>query len=364
MHVRYLDLSVQDPGLKADLLGAVDRVLSHGQVILGPEVEELEAALAASCDRRYAVGVSSGTDALYLALRTLDIGPGDEVITTPMSWIATLNAIVMVGATPVFADISTDLNIDPARVADQVTPRTRAIVPVHFTGKMCQMDRLCQIAREHDLAVIEDAAQAYGAHLADGRRAGSIGDIACFSMNSMKVLHSYGEAGAVVCDRVQFKEKLASLRYAGTVNREDCHYPSLNFRLHTLQAALLLVEFGRIEEIIAHRRRIANFYDEALKDVVGCPSEDPEARDVYYTYTVQVDRRDELRSFLEERGIETKIHHPFLMPHQTAYKDSFKLDIPMAERLVGRILSLPNHEKMTAAETEHVAASVRAFYLD
>jgi dTDP-4-amino-4,6-dideoxygalactose transaminase len=147
------------------------------------------------------------------------------------------------------------------------------------------------------------------------------------------------------------------------VNREDCHYPSLNFRLHTLQAALLLVELARIEDIIAQRRRIASFYDAALQSTVDCPGEDPHARDVYYTYTVQVDRRDELRSFLDERGIETKIHHPFLMPRQTAYKDRFQADIPVAERLVERILSLPNHEKMTDAETEHVAASVRSFYI-
>ena len=362
MHVRYLDLSVKDPELKADLLEAVDKVLSHGQVILGPEVAELESALATSCDRKYAVGVSSGTDALYMALRALDIGPGDEIITTPMSWIATLNAIVLVGATPVFADIGPDLNMDPEAVREAITSKTKAIIAVHYTGKMCHMDRLCQIADEHGLTVIEDAAQSYGAYLADGRKAGSIGDVACFSMNSMKVLHSYGEAGAVLCDSNVVSEKLLCLRYAGTVNREDCHYPSLNFRIQTLQAALLLIELGRIEHIIAQRRRIAAFYAEALQGLVECPKEDPGARDVYYTYTIQADGRDRLRPFLEEKGIETKIHHPFLMPYQTAYRDRFKPDIPVAERMVARILSLPNHEKMSAAQTEHVAASLRAFY--
>ena len=163
MSIRYLDLSVKDPGLKSRLLGAVGRVLDHGRVVLGPEVEEFESKLAAFCGRKFAVGVSSGTDALYLALRALNIGPGDEVITTPMSWIATLNAIIMTGAAPVFVDIDEGLNLNPELIEAAITDRTKAIVPVHFTGKVCDMDRITQIADEHGLLVIEDAAQAFGA---------------------------------------------------------------------------------------------------------------------------------------------------------------------------------------------------------
>jgi dTDP-4-amino-4,6-dideoxygalactose transaminase len=362
MQVRYLELSVKDDELRSKLLGAVDRVLQHGQVVLGPEVEEFERRVADYCDRGQCIGLSSGSDALYVALRALDIGPGDEIITTPMSWVATLNAIVLNGATPVFVDIGPDLNINAELISEAITPRTKAIVPVHYTGRICAIDRILEIAEERGLAVIEDAAQAFGAQAADGRKAGSMGAIACFSMNAMKVFHSYGEAGAVLCDDPALSEKMASLRYAGTVNRENCHYPSLNFRLQALQAALLLVEFERVEGIIKRRREIAAYYREALQQTVECPEEEPGSRHVYYTFTIQGDKRDDLQDFLQAREIETKIHHPFLMPQQAAFKDHYKPHIPVAEERVQRILSLPNHEKLTEEELAYVVKAVRDFY--
>lgn len=360
--VRYLDLRVSDLNLRQELLAATEKVLAHGELILGPEVRDLETKLAERCGRKFAVGVSSGTDALYVALRALDIGPGDEVITTPMSWIATLNSIVVAGATPVFVDIGPDLNINPDLIEDAITPRTKAILPVHYTGSMCDMEAICAIGERHGIIIIEDAAQAFGAKSRTGKTAGSVGRLACFSMNSMKVFHSYGEAGAVLTDEEALNEKMVSLRYGGTVNREDCHYPSLNFRIQTLQAALLLVELARIGQIIERRRQIARFYMDQLKDVVVCPVEPPGAVHVYYTYSIQVDRRDELMEFLTGKGIQTKIHHPILMPYHTAYRGRFKPTIPVAERLVKEILSLPNHEKMTSAELDYVIACIRDFY--
>jgi dTDP-4-amino-4,6-dideoxygalactose transaminase len=362
MQVRYLDLSVKDPDLKRDLLGAFERVLDHGRVVLGPEVDAFEAEVARYCGREFAVGVSSGSDALYVALRALDIGPGDEVITTPMSWVATVNAIALVGATPVFADIGADLNVDPDRIEEVITDRTRAIIPVHFTGRMCKMERICAIAASHGVDVIEDAAQSFGSKSKDGKPSGSFGRLACFSMNSMKVLHSYGEAGAVLTDDKDLKEKMESLRYAGTVNRQDCHYPSLNFRLQTIQAALLMVEVPRLDDIIARRREIARIYNERLFDVVECPIEDVSSVHTYYTYSIQADRRDELQEYLEGKGVETKIHHPYLMPHQTAYRGKFAPVIPVAERAVTRILSIPNQEILTDEEVDYVVDSIRSFY--
>ena len=361
MQVRYLDLSVKDPALKGELLAAVERVLDHGQIILGPEVEEFERRVAGGCGRNYAVGVDSGTGALYMALRALDVGLGDEVITTPMSWIATLNAIVLTGAEPVFVDVGPDQNINAELIPEAITPRTKAILPVHYTGKMCQMDLISRIAEENGLTVVEDAAQSYGASI-NGRKAGSFGRVSCFSMNSMKVLHSYGEAGAVVTDDQALWEKLVSLRYNGTVNREDCHYPSLNFRLQALQAAMTLVSLDHFDQVISRRREIAARYTSQLKGVVGCPEPEDGYGHVYYTYVIVAERRDELRAFLESKGIETKIHHPILMPYHTAYRDRFQTQIPVAERLVARILSLPNHEKMTDQEVEYVAGRVREFY--
>jgi dTDP-4-amino-4,6-dideoxygalactose transaminase len=329
---------------------------------LGPEVDEFEAEIAGLCKRSFAIGVSSGTDALYVALRALDVGPGDEVITTPLSWVATMNAVVTTGATPVFADIRRDLNIDPDRIKEVITDRTKAIIPVHFTGKMCDMDRICEIANSQDIDVLEDAAQAFGSRTAKGRPSGSIGKLACFSMNSMKVLHSYGEAGAVLTDDPELRERMVSLRYAGTVNREDCHYTSLNFRIQTIQAALLLVELRRLDEIIARRRQIAEIYRGRLSTLVKCPAEDKGSVHTYYTYTIQVDRRDELREHLDTKGIETKIHHPYLMPRQTAYRDIYAPNIPVAEEAVSRILSIPNHEKLTDEEVGYVADAIEAFY--
>ncbi len=363
MKIPYLDLSVKDPVLKSELLQAVDKVLSHGRISLGPEVDQFEKRVAEFCRKKYAVGVNSGTDALYLALRSLDIGPGDEVITTPLSWVATLNAIVLCGATPVFVDIGEDLNVNAELISDAITPKTKVILPVHFTGKLCDMARIGDLATKHGIFVVEDAAQAFGAQF-DGAMAGSFGHVNSLSMNPMKVFCAYGEAGVVVTDDEPLYQKLVSLRYAGTVNKEDCHYPSFNCRLDTVQAAMLLVNFTYLKNKIARRRSIAKFYTGALKNVVVCPQEQAgeDCSHVYYTYTIQADRRDELKGFLARKDIETKIHHPLLMPYQTAYKDRFRPKIPVAERLVKRILSIPNHEKMTAPEMEYVVSSIREFY--
>ena len=340
MRIPYLDLSVRDPDLLNELLSAVEKVLAHGRILLGPEHESFEREVAAFCQKRYAVGVGSGTDALYFALRCLDLSPGDEVITTALSWIATANAIALCGATPVFVDIGEDLNIDPDRIEEAITPRTKAILPVHFSGQLCDVPKILAIAERNGLPVVEDAAQAFGARL-DGQTAGSFGLINSFSMNPMKVFCAYGEAGVVVTDEEDLHKKMVSLRYNGTVDREECHYPSLNGRLDTVQAAMLLVNFKRLAERIEKRRRIASFYSRELGPLVRCPAEEDGYFNVFYTYTILTDQRDKLREFLDSKGVETKIHHPILMPDQRAYRHLPKHDIPVAERLVGEILSIP-----------------------
>ena len=359
--IPFLDLSVKDAALKSRLLSAVDAVLTHGRIVLGPEVEQLEGRLADYCQRRYAVGVNSGTDALYLALRALEIGPGDEVITTPLSWIATANAIAMCGATPVFVDIAEDLNIDPELIEGAITPRTRAVLAVHFTGKMCDVELISQIADRHGIHLVEDAAQSFGARFNDSM-AGSFGTVSAFSMNPMKVFNAYGEAGAVVTDDEKLRDRLVSLRYAGTVDREDCHFPSLNGRIDTIQAAMLLVSLEQIEDKISRRRAVAKLYGEVLGDAVVCPKEGEGYFDVYYTYTILAERRDELKRYLETKGIETKIQHPILMPYHTAYRAGQRPEIPVAEHLVQRILCIPAHEDIERGEAEYVADCIREFY--
>jgi len=361
MEIPFLDLSVKDPVLKGELMAAVDKVLTHGRIVLGPEVAEFEEQLAEICHQQFVVGVNSGTDALFMALRSLDVGPGDEVITTPMSWIATLNAITMCGATPVFVDIAPDLNIDPSLIEQAITPKTKAMVPVHYTGRLCDMEPIMDVADRHGLTVVEDAAQSFTGHNGGGV-AGSFGRVNSFSMNPMKVFSAYGEAGAVATSDEALHEKLVSLRYAGTVNREDCHYPSLNGRLDTIQAAMLLVNLKYLDDKIARRRSIAAFYSEALGESVICPQEDPGEYHVYYTYTIIAERRDELREHLAENGIETKIHHPILMPYHTAYQHMLKPEIPVAEHMVERILSIPAHENIQMEEAEYVADKIKEFF--
>lgn len=361
MKIPYRDLSVKNLKLRNDLLAAIEIILSHGRFILGPEHEQFEAEIARYCSRKYCIGVNSGTDALYLALRALDIGIGDEVITTSLSWIATVNAIVLTGATPVFVDITSDLNINTELIKSAITTRTKVVLPVHFTGQMCNMRRIIEIAKKHNLIVIEDGAQAFGA-TQYGATCGSFGELSCFSMNPMKVYNGFGEAGAILTNNDRLREKLVSLRYNGTINKQDCHYPSLNGRMDTIQAAMLLVNLNYIEEKIEKRRTIAALYNEQLRELVQCPKEHPGNRHIYYAYTVLAERRDELMRYLASNGIETQIQHPIPMPHHTAYKGRFRADIPVCEAMVSRILCLPNQEDITPDVVEYVCRHIRKFY--
>ncbi len=362
--VRYRNLAVEDEAFRSRLVSVFERVLSHGQLIMGPEVEEFERTVAEYCGTRYSVGVASGTSAIYLALRALGVGPGDEVITTPMSWVATLNGINATGAMPVFADVRGDLNIDPAAVEAAITPKTRAIMPVHYTGRLCDMEAISRIAREHNLLVVEDAAQAMGAELPDGRRAGGFGDAGAFSLNPMKVLFGFGEAGAVTTSDAGVVKTLEALRYLGTENKEVCVDPELNHKIDALQAALLCESFKELARVLVARKNVARSYSQGLRDIVDCP-EVPAEGDysaIFFEYTIQADDRDSLQAYLAERGVETKVRHPILMPDQPAYAHLERPHIPQARRLVERILCLPCHEKLSDDELEFVIGSVKDFY--
>jgi dTDP-4-amino-4,6-dideoxygalactose transaminase len=359
--VAFLDLRVTDEGERTALLQAVEKVLRHGRLVLGPEVEAFEQRVATYCGRKYAVGVNSGTDALYFGLRSLGIGPGDEVITTALSWVATANAIALTGATAVFADIRDDLNIDPESVRRLLSPKTRALLPVHYTGRLCDMKALSEIAEKHKLLMIEDAAQAFGAHR-DGRRAGAFGVVGCFSMNPMKVPGACGEAGVVVTDREDLRDRLISLRYNGTINRETCVDVSVNGRLDTIQAAILLERLDRFDRVQVKRREIAARYRERLGDVVRTPQEPTGEGHAYYTFTILADRRDELRAHLERCQVETKIQHPILMADQPAYRDKSRADCPNARKLIQRIVCIPANEKLAMEDVDYVARCIRDFY--
>jgi dTDP-4-amino-4,6-dideoxygalactose transaminase len=361
MRVRSADLAVDDPDLRRDLMAAFERVLDHGMLMHGPEVEEFERRFAIACAMPMCVGVSSGSSAVYLALKAAGIGRGDEVITTPMSWISTLNALRMTGATPVFVDIGDDLNLDAADLEGVITSRTAAILPVHFTGRLCDMPAILDVAKRHDLLVIEDASQAFGAHMG-GTPAGGFGDLGAFSLNPMKVLRGYGEAGAVTMRSADIKARVESLRYAGTINKETCIDSELNHKIDALQAALLSVSLDWYKPALERRHAMALRYAQKIGHLVGFPRvpEIDDGRSVYFSMTVTVDRRDALLQFLRSKGVEAAIKHPILMPDQPAHRDLPPQEIPNARWLVDRIVTLPLHDKMTTDQIDYVCACVEA----
>lgn len=359
--VRFLDLRVKNEVERNEILTAVSMVLEHGWMVLGPEVDEFEDRVASYCGRSHAVGVGSGTDALIIALKAIGIMPGDEVITTPLSWLATGSAILLNGAVPVFGDIDETLNLDPATIERLITSKTKAILPVHFTGQLARMDEIAQIAQRNGLAVIEDGAQAFGA-TANNRRCGNFGDVACFSFNAMKTLGALGDAGIVVTDEPDTAERLRRLRHSGVYDRDYCEELSTNCRLDTLQAAVLLPRLDRYDGIVARRREIAARYDQELEGIVEAPVSPPGHESVYYTYTIRTPRRDELREHLARLGIETRVQHPVLMNDQPAFKGRVRGDSPRAAELVTQILSLPVHEKISDADQGFVINAIGEFF--
>ncbi len=362
MRVPFLDLRVTDKTERQEMLAAVEAMLDHGRILLGPEVELFESELAAYCGTKYAVGVGSGSIAIFFALRAAGIGPGDEVITSAMSFIGTANGISLTGAKPVFVDTTADLMIDPERVERAITPRTKALMPVHFTGKLAAMDELLDIANRHAVMMIEDAAPAIGA-AKNGRMAGSFGLAGCLSINPMKLLNALGEAGAVLTNDEEIRDRVVALRYNGLVNREYCHTISTNGRIDTIQAAVTRCRLRRLEHVIAKRREYAAFYQQALSKVVEVPRDSAGCRDVYYTFTIQTDRRDELMTHLERHGIESKVQHPLLMPEHPAYQGgSDGAAYPIAKRATQRLVCIPANENLTREQVEYVATQVQEFF--
>lgn len=361
--VPYVHLEIADPAYKAELLTAVERVLSHGKYILGPEVEQFEKRFAEYSGTTYALGVDNGTNALILALLALGIGPGDEVITAPNSFLASASSIALTGATPVFADVRDDFNLDPARLEAAITPRTKAIMPVHLTGRPAPMDEILAIAQRHQLRVIEDCAQAVGARY-NGKPVGSLGDLGCFSLHPLKNLSAAGDGGMITTNDPALYSHLLRARNHGLRNRDECDFWSFNSRLDTIQAAMLLTKLERLPEWTEKRRQNAAFYQEHLAKVVQCPIEREGEYSVYHTFIIQAARRDELLAFLDARGIGSKVHYPIPIHLQKAAESlgygygSF----PVAEAQAKTILSLPVYPELMPEQLEYVTSSILEFY--
>ncbi len=362
--VPILDLKAQYQSIKGEVDAAVLDVMASGHFVLGPNVKALEAEVAEYVGCRYGIGVASGTDALRLSLAALDIGPGDEVITTPFTFVATANTISHSGARPVFVDIDPrTFNIVPAQIEAAITERTRAIVPVHLYGQPAEIDEIMEIARRHDLYVIEDCAQAIGAE-DDGRRVGSFGDVACFSFYPTKNLGAYGDGGMVTTNNSEIAERVDVLRRQGGKTKYYHEVLGFNSRLDEMQAALLRVKLRHLEDWQAGRRRVAGCYDELLAGLdVETPYVRPGVSHVYHQYTIQAPRRDVLHEFLRERGIGTMIYYPLPLHLQGLYRDLNygEGSLPVSEQAGREVLSLPMYPELTEEQIQQVAGAIREF---
>lgn len=361
--VRFLDLRIADADERARLHDAIDTVLRHGRFIKGPEIEVLEDKVARYCGRGRAVAFGSGTGALFASMRALDIGPGDEVIGPALSWVATGTSIAMTGARPIFADVLEDLTIDPESVASLVSSRTKAVLPVHYGGKICDMAALRAVAERHGIAVIEDASQAFGARRG-GKPAGAFGDFGAFSLNPLKTYAACGQAGIVVTDDAELAEKLRALQYNGMVDPETSRHLSGNALMDTLQAAILLARLDGVAAIIERRAQIAHRYTKALAHVLHVPNEpaDTGDRDAWYSYSVRTPHRDALCDYLLANGIEAKIRDRILLPEQPSLQSGAAGRYPNAERYASELICLPLHEKMSDADADYVIDAVASFF--
>jgi len=366
MKVKLLDLTAQFKEIEDEVRIALDEVFSTQQFILSGKVKELERAIAEYCGVDHAVAVASGTDAILLSLMALDIGEGDEVITTPFTFFSTASSIVRVGATPVFVDIEpSTFNIDPEKVCHAISPRTKAIVAVHLFGQATDMEPIMKIASERRISVIEDACQSIGARYR-GRRVGSIGDAGCFSFFPTKNLGCFGDGGMVVTNNEELAERIRSLRVHGSKKRYYHDEIGINSRLDEIQAAVLVVKLAYLEKWNSKRRANAGFYDEALADMdeVKTPYVPDYNESVYNQYVVRVERRNELKEFLASQGVGTEIYYPIPLHLQRCFGflNHREGDFPEAERAASEVLALPIYPELTEEELGFVAEKIRSFY--
>jgi dTDP-4-amino-4,6-dideoxygalactose transaminase len=361
--IPLVDLKAQYQDVKAEVEAAVAAVLESGHFILGPEVQAFEREFSAYCDAPFAVGVNSGTSALHLALLAAGVGPGDEVITTAFTFVATIAAIEYTGARAVLADVDpATLTIDPDRIESAITARTKAIIPVHLYGLPADMDPIMKIAREHGLIVVEDAAQAHGAEYKH-HRAGSIGDIGCFSFYPGKNLGAAGDGGAITTANEDYARTVRMLRDWGAEHKYLHVIKGFNFRLDEIQAAILRVKLRRLEAWTELRRQHARTYASLLGDtLVRRPQASDEVRHVYHLYAVRTVQRDRVRSELHAAGIQAGIHYPIPVHLQPAYANLGyrRGDFPESERAADEVLSLPLYPEMTVRALERVARAVES----
>ncbi len=343
----------------------IREVVIRGDFTLGSEVDLLEKEYAQISGTNHAIGVGSGTDAIFLSLKALGVGQGDEVITTAFTFYATIGAIVTAGAKPIFCDIREDYNIDPSEIESKITPATKAILPVHWSGKPCDMDAIEEIGKKYNLAIVGDACHAISATY-KGRTAGSLGSIACFSFHPLKNLNVWGDGGIITTNSDKLADKLRLMRNHGLVGRDECHIFSYNSRLDTIQAVVARHLLGKINHITESRVAHAKYFDRELSSVsqIIIPNRDDNIYQVFHIYSISCQRRNELKNYLIENGVDAKVHYPIPMHLQPAanYLDHRKGDFPIAERIADSTISLPVHEFITRDQQDHVIKLIKDFY--
>ena len=360
--IPLVDLKAQYHSIKSEIDAAITNVLESSQFILGSEVAAFEDEYAAYCRVKYAVGVNSGTSALHLALLAAGIGPGDEVITTTFTFVATVAAIVYTGAKPVFVDIDPrSFTMDVTQIERAITQHTKAILPVHLYGQMANMDPILEIARRHNLIVIEDAAQAHGAEY-NGKAAGSLGDLGCFSFYPGKNLGAYGEGGMVVTNHPEYARALKMLRDWGAEKKYQHMLKGYNYRLEGMQGAILRVKLRHLEDWTQKRREKAAYYNRLLAgNGIRPPEEMHYGRHVYHIYAIRTSEREAVQQALLAQGIQTGIHYPVPVHLRPAYADlGYRVgDFPHSEEAAREVLSLPIYAELSDEQVEQVAIALR-----
>ncbi len=363
MKVPFLDLKAHHDPIKAEVLAAISEVIDASAFAGGPYVAKFEQDFAAFCGAKHAIGVGNGTDALWFALLGLGVGPGDEVITVPHTFMATAEAISLCGAKPVFVDIEErTYTMDPRLLGQAITPRTKAIIPVHIFGQMADMDPILETARSHRIPVVEDACQAHGAEY-KGRKAGTWGAAGCFSFYPGKNLGAFGEGGGIITDNPDLAQKVRVLRDHGQARKYYHDVIGWNGRMDGIQGAILSVKLRRLASSNARRRETAKLYNRLLSGVQGVltPAEADSATHIYHVYAVRVRNRDKVLADLGQAGIACGIHYPVPLHLQAAYRSLgyAKGAFPVAERCAAEFLSLPMFPEMTSAQVEAVVDALR-----
>jgi len=364
LKLNFTDLHIQYKELETEINTALKEVLESCQFIGGRQINELEKSIAEYCHSRYGIAVSSGTDALLLALMAINIQPNDEVITTPFTFIATAEVIAFLKAKPVFVDIDENTcNIDVNQIEEKITSRTRAIIPVHLFGQMADMDEIMALSKKYNLTVIEDAAQSIGAEYKN-RRAGSIGHFGCFSLFPAKNLGAFGDAGMIITNNEKNAALLKIIRNHGQSEKYVHSYIGINARMDTLQAAILLVKIKYLDQYLKNRIKLAERYTHQLKDYIKPPYIKNHNKHVFHQYSIRTDKRDELTAYLKENGIPSAIHYPKPIHLQKCfeYLNYQTGDFPVSEKIANEIMSLPMFPEMTDEQQDMVINTITNFF--